>query len=187
MWAVTIWYGILWWRAIQLFDEHQEDLLLQALCRLLGLSKNFQCSTLCRETGMAHQVNPCEMRKDLGQSSYCCSTRQLFVYEDTQGNTAEEFLPEIMGVWEVSAWNGPHYIIVLGPTTFMFLGDALLTEWNGRGSDAMLQPQMSCACCDMSTSALAGWVVDHRINLCKSLCLQKQLLDAVLLQRLKRN
>lgn len=51
----------------------------------------------------------------------------------------------------------------------------------------MLQPQMSCACCDMSTSALGGWVVDRRINLCKSLCLQKQLLDAVLLQRLKRN
>ena len=47
---------------------------------------------------MAHQVNPYEMRKDLGQSSYCCSTRQLFVYEDTHGNTAEEFLPEIMGV-----------------------------------------------------------------------------------------
>lgn len=51
----------------------------------------------------------------------------------------------------------------------------------------MLQPQMSCACCDMSTRALAGWVVDLSKNFRKSLCLQKQLLGAVLLQRLKRN
>lgn len=47
---------------------------------------------------MALQVNPHEMRKDLGQSSYCYSTRWRFVYGDTQRNRAEEFLPEIMGV-----------------------------------------------------------------------------------------